>query len=272
MSDPVYIIGIDLGTTNSIVAYTDADIQKGKKPQINIFEIPQLVDAGVVEKRNILPSFIFVPGEYDVSKESLSLPWEEDSRLAVGEFARDRGEEIPQHLISSAKSWLCSTTIDRNKPILPWEGPKELSKLSPVEACDAWNHTMALEDENLKMENQDILLTVPASFDAVARELSVKAAQMAGLPHVTLLEEPQAAFYAWIEASGDKWREDVSKGDLILVCDVGGGTSDFSLIRVSEDVCDVGGGTSDFSLIRVSEEEGELVLERIAVGDHLLMG
>jgi len=261
LSDPVYIIGIDLGTTNSIVAYTDADIQKGKKPQINIFEIPQLVDAGVVEKRNILPSFIFVPGEYDVSKESLSLPWEEDSRLAVGEFARDRGEEIPQHLISSAKSWLCSTTIDRNKPILPWEGPKELSKLSPVEACsvilrhirDAWNHTMALEDEKLKMENQDILLTVPASFDAVARELTVKAAQMAGLTHVTLLEEPQAAFYAWIEASGDKWREDVSKGDLILVCDVGG-------------------GTSDFSLIRVSEEEGELVLERIAVGDHLLMG
>lgn len=177
------------------------------------------------------------------------------------EYARERGSEIPHRLISSSKSWLCHNLVDRNKPILPWESTDEKSKMSPVEASslilnhirEAWNFKMASENERLKMEYQDVLITVPASFDAVARDLTVKAAEMAGLQNITLLEEPQAAFYAWIEFAGDRWRDLVKKGDQVLVCDVGG-------------------GTSDFSLINVSEQEGDLVLERVAVGNHLLIG
>lgn len=265
MPHPAYIVGIDLGTTNCVVAYTETDFEKCKKPKIRVLEILQLVSAGVVEKRRILPSFILIPGKHDVSEEAMALPWDEKNRIAVGEFARERGAEIPHRLISSAKSWLCHSLVDRNKPILPWEGPEDSSKLSAVEASatilqhirDAWNYAMARTtggyDEKLKLENQEILLTVPASFDAVARELTAKAADMAGLSNITLLEEPQAAFYAWIESSGKRWREKLRIGDLILVCDVGG-------------------GTSDFSLIQVSEENGELMLERIAVGEHLLVG
>lgn len=261
MSEPVYIIGIDLGTTNSVVAYTDAKVEKGRKPEIRVFDIPQLVAPGTVENRKVLPSFVLLPGEHDVPEGGLKLPWNEDNAVAVGEFARERGAEIPHRLISSSKSWLCHTLVDRNKPILPWDGPEDMKKLSPVEAAsailghlrDAWNYSMAAEDETFRIENQDVLLTVPASFDAVARELTVQAAEMAGLTNITLLEEPQAAFYAWIESSGDDWRENIQKDDLVLVCDVGG-------------------GTSDFSLIRVTEEDGNLALNRIAVGDHLLVG
>ncbi len=261
MSDPTYIVGIDLGTTNSVVAYTEVNIEKGKEPDIRVLDIPQLVEAGTMEKRAVLPSFILVPGKHDVSKDALRLPWDEENKIAVGEFAKERGGEIPHHLIASSKSWLCHTLIDRNKPILPWEGPEDIPKMSPVEASsmilkhirDAWNHAMAREEETHRLESQDVLLTVPASFDAVARDLVVKAADMAGLSNITLLEEPQAAFYAWIESKGDKWRKLIKKEDLVLVCDVGG-------------------GTSDFTLINVTEEEGELVLERIAVGNHLLIG
>lgn len=261
MSDPVYIVGIDLGTTNSVVAYTEANVKKGETPNIRVLEIPQLTDAGVVEKQNILPSFILLPSPHDVPPDALRLPWSDTNTIAVGQFAKDRGSELPQKLIASSKSWLCHTWVDRNKPILPWEGPEDLTKLSPVEAAaeilkhirDAWNHAIAAEDDTLRIEQQEVLLTVPASFDAVARDLTVKAAEMAGLTRITLLEEPQAAFYSWIESSNDKWRENIQKGDLVLVFDVGG-------------------GTSDFSLIQVDEENGELALERIAVGDHLLVG
>lgn len=261
MTNPVYVIGIDLGTTNSVVAYTEAEPKEGRPFDIRLFEIPQLIDAGVIEKRRMLPSFILVPGEHDVSETAMALPWQERSLLAVGEFAKNRGAELPNRLISSSKSWLCQTMVDRSKPILPWEGTGAKSKKSPVEASaailqhirDAWNYVMAEDDERLKMENQEILLTVPASFDAVARELTVKSAEMSGLKNITLLEEPQAAFYAWIERTSGRWREMLSVGDLILVCDVGG-------------------GTTDFSLIKISEQRGELVLDRIAVGEHLLVG
>lgn len=261
MTEPYYIIGIDLGTTNSVVAYTEAKTEKGRKPDIRIFEIPQLTAPGTVEKRPLLPSFILIPGKHDVAEDALQLPWDSESRIAVGEFARNRGAEIPHRMISSSKSWLCNTMVDRNKPILPWDAPEDTIKMSPVEASatilkhikNAWNNDIAADDDDKRMEKQDILLTVPASFDAVARELTVKAAEMAGLENVTLLEEPQAAFYAWIDFSGDEWREKVRSGDLVLVCDLGG-------------------GTSDFSLIQVSEEDGNLELERIAVGDHLLIG
>lgn len=259
MSNPEFIIGIDLGTTNSVVSYT-----RDGGP-IQVFAIPQLTSPGTIEKRDILPSAVLIPGQNDTSPLALALPWDARAGRAVGEFARDRGAEIPHRLIASAKSWLCHGLVDRNAAILPWEGPDSNLKLSPVAASaailehirDAWNHEMAATasgmDDSLKMENQEILLTVPASFDAVARELTVNAAHMAGLSHVTLLEEPQAAFYSWIEAFGDNWRRNVSKGDLILVCDIGG-------------------GTTDFSLIAVTEKDGDLALERIAVGNHLLVG
>ena len=261
MTEPVYVVGIDLGTTNSVVAYTETTLEKGKQPEIRVFEIPQLVDAGVVEGRSVLPSFVLLPGPHDVPEGSLALPWKAETELAVGEMARERGAEIPHRLIASAKSWLCHTLVDRNKPILPWGAPEEVTQRSPVEAAslilthirNAWDHAMAREDESLALDRQDVLLTVPASFDAVARDLTVKAAGMAGLENITLLEEPQAAFYAWIQSKGENWRDHVHKGDLVMVCDVGG-------------------GTSDFSLISVSESDGELVLERIAVGDHLLVG
>jgi molecular chaperone DnaK (HSP70) len=261
MSDPLFIIGIDLGTTNSVVAFTEAAVEPGRPFEIAMLNIPQLVDAGVVENRPLLPSFILVPGEHDVASDALALPWQAQCTTAVGEFAKNRGAELPQRLIASAKSWLCNSMVDRNQPILPWESTNAPAKKSPVEASaailehirDAWNHTMAAEDPARRMEHQEILLTVPASFDAVARELTVTAASMAGLEHITLLEEPQAAFYAWIESTGGTWRDRIGKGDLVLVCDVGG-------------------GTTDFSLITISEENGELTLERVAVGDHLLVG
>ncbi len=260
MSEPVYIIGIDLGTTNSVVAYTEIRPEKDQ-PGIHTFKIPQLVGPGSVGPSEVLPSFVLLPGPHDVPPGALSLPWDEKATRAVGQFARDRGAEIPHRLIASAKSWLCHSGVDRNKPILPWEAPQDQERLSPVEASaailrhikDAWDHVMAAPDPSLRMEAQEVFLTVPASFDVVARNLTVQAAEMAGLPRVTLLEEPQAAFYAWIGASGDQWRDLVRVGDLILVVDVGG-------------------GTTDFSLIRVSESDGDLTLERVAVGDHLLVG
>ncbi len=261
MTDPRYIVGIDLGTTNSVVAYTPVEADQSGSSEIRLFEIAQLTDAGVVEKRPVLPSFILIPEEHDVASEAMAVPWKADNTLAVGEFAKNRGAELPGRLIASSKSWLCHTLVDRNQPILPWESTHTQTKQSPVQASaaildhirQAWNHSMAGEDPSLFLENQEILLTVPASFDAVARELTVQAAHLAGLPNITLLEEPQAAFYAWIEAGDQAWRDKIAVGDLVLVCDVGG-------------------GTTDFSLIQVSEENGELVLDRVAVGQHLLVG
>jgi molecular chaperone DnaK (HSP70) len=261
MSEPKYVVGIDLGTTNSVVAYTEAVVDEAKGPGIRIFMIPQLVGPGSVGEREALPSSVLLPGSHDVPEGGLAVPWNRDQSLAVGEFARDRGAEIPHRLISSSKSWLCHTGVDRKRPILPWEGEKDGRRLSPVEASaailrhikEAWNHSMGREDEALLMEKQDIILTVPASFDVVARNLTVEAANMAGLTDITLLEEPQAAFYAWIDGSREKWREKITVGDVVLVVDVGGGTTDFSLIRILED-------------------RGDLSLERIAVGEHVLVG
>lgn len=257
MSDSNYIVGIDLGTTNSVVAY----VETGKGNGIEIFKVPQLVEEGVVENRTILPSFVFLPEAHDVSKSGIALGWADTDRYVVGEFARNRGGELPARLISSSKSWLCNTLIDGNEPVLPWKGAGDLSKMSAVEAssavlshiCQAWNYAMATGDDDRRIEKQDVFLTVPSSFDAVARDLTVKAAEKAGLLNITLLEEPQAAFYSWIEASGDNWRKAVKKDDLVLVCDVGG-------------------GTTDYSLIRISEEAGNLALERLSVGNHLLVG
>jgi molecular chaperone DnaK (HSP70) len=262
MSTPRYIVGLDLGTTNSILAYIPiSELDRFEQPEIRILEIPQLVGPGAVAAQTMLPSFIYVPGEKDIAADARRLPWSDAIRFVLGELARQRGAEVPERLIHSAKSWLCHTSVDRSEALLPWGSSPEIEKLSAVEASAAildhircaWNHGMAREDETLALENQDIYLTVPASFDAVARELTVRAAQMAQLSNVTLLEEPQAAFYAWLAATRGQWRETVSAGDRVLVCDIGG-------------------GTSDFSLIQVSESAGNLELERIAVGSHLLVG
>lgn len=261
MSEAKYIVGIDLGTTNSILAYTETEADTRETPAIHILEIPQLVSSGAVAAQKMLPSFVYLPDENEIISDAMDLPWQDNVQQVVGELARNRGAELPQRLISSSKSWLCNTMVDRNQAILPWASPAEVRNLSPVEASAAildhirraWNHKIARDDENLMLERQEIYLTVPASFDAVARELTVKAANMAGLPDIILLEEPQAAFYAWIQASDDTWREAVRPGDLVLVCDIGG-------------------GTTDFSLIRVSESSGNLELERIAVGNHILVG
>ncbi|MCX7822134.1 MAG: Hsp70 family protein [Syntrophobacterales bacterium] len=262
MKEAKYIIGIDLGTTHCVVGY--APIGKDLRPDIRIFNIPQVIAPYEIKPLPLLPSFLLMPTSHDVPPDSVRMPWETtigDEGYVVGEFARKRGAEIPHRLISSAKSWLCHSGVDRTKAILPWGSSRDVKKLSPVEAFSlllhhikgAWNAEMAKDDPSLLLEHQDILITVPASFDVVARELTVKAVQMAGIEQFTLLEEPQAAFYGWIYDNEERWRELVKVGELILVCDVGG-------------------GTTDFSLIEVSEEDGSLALRRIAVGEHILLG
>ena len=255
-----YIVGIDLGTTNSAMARCNATAT-GEESPIEIRSIPQLVNPNEVAERTLLPSFLYIPGELDFPKGSLTLPWEPEPKFVIGELARKRGAESPKRLIASAKSWLSYSGVDRNAPILPWQASEDVPKLSPVEASSqflqylrtVWDSGEAGEQGELALAEQDVLLTVPASFDEEARELTRRAAEQAGYPHITLLEEPLAAFYAWLESQGDAWRRRIKVGDLVLVCDVGG-------------------GTTDLSLIVVSDENGDLTLKRVAVGDHILLG
>jgi hypothetical protein len=255
-----YIVGIDLGTTNSALARCNATAT-GEESPIEVRSIPQLVNPNEVTERTLLPSFLYIPGDLDFPKGSLTLPWEPEPKFLIGELARKRGAESPNRLVASAKSWLSYPGVDRNAPILPWQASEDVPKLSPVEASSqflqylrtVWDSGEAGEKGELALAEQDILLTVPASFNEEARELTRRAAEQAGYPHVTLLEEPLAAFYAWLESQGDAWRSRIKVGDLVLVCDVGG-------------------GTTDLSLIVVSEENGDLTLKRVAVGDHILLG
>jgi molecular chaperone DnaK (HSP70) len=223
--------------------------------------VPQVINPGTVEERPLVPSFLYLPKAGEVPAGSLKLPWDTGRDFAVGEYARKQGSLVETRLVCSAKSWLCHGGVDRKAPILPWKAPEGDRRVSPLEAttlylrhlAEAWNKRMAGDDAELRLEHQDVVLTVPASFDASARELTVEAARKAGLEYLTLLEEPQAAFYAWIDQSGDRWRKQVKVGDVVLICDVGG-------------------GTSDFSLIAIGEESGRLILTRVAVGDHILLG
>jgi hypothetical protein len=255
-----YIVGIDLGTTNSALAHCLVSVT-GEDAPITVQDIPQLVSPAEVAERRLLPSFLYIPGEVDFPKGSLALPWEREPRFVIGELARQRGAESPARLVASAKSWLCYAAVNRTAPLLPWQAPEEIPRVSPVEASSqflrylrsVWDNQHAKKKPELALNEQEVLLTVPASFDEEARELTRLAAEQASLKNVTLLEEPQAAFYAWLESQGDSWRKRIKVGDLVLVCDVGG-------------------GTTDFSLISVSEEKGELVLKRVAVGDHTLLG
>ena len=225
MSDAKYIIGIDLGTTHCVLAYTQKDQPESGSPEIRLLQIPQIVSPNELKTQALLPSFLLLPGPHDVPEGSLSLPWDDTMTYAVGEFARKRGAEIPNRLVSSAKSWLCHAGVDRTQPILPWDAPEDTQRVSPVEATTrylshiryAWNNEFARDDAALRLENQEVYLTVPASFDAVARELTAQAAQTAGLQNLTLLEEPQAAFYAWLEAQKNDWRKLISVGETVLV-------------------------------------------------------
>jgi len=254
-----FVVGIDLGTTNCALAYFDTGA--GDEPKLQHFQVPQVVAPGTVEPRPLLASFLYLPGPNEQPAGALNLPWSPNRDYSVGEFARNFGSQVPTRLVSSAKSWLCHLGIDRRQQILPWKAPEGGRKVSPVEAStmylkhlvDGWNANIAKDVDAHRLENQEIVLTVPASFDPMARELTVEAARAAGLERMTLLEEPQAAFYSWIDQSHDKWRDHVEVGDVVLVCDVGG-------------------GTSDFSLIAVGEEAGQLVLTRVAVGEHILLG
>ncbi len=256
-----FIIGIDLGTTNSAVAYVDTKGRERPGADIRTFEIPQLVAPGETAPRQMLPSFFYLPGPHELPPGSGDTPWAEGSDRIVGEFARIQGAKVPSHLVSSAKSWLCHSGVDREAEILPWGAPSDARKVSPVEASaeylqhirDAWDITFALEDPECLFDRQEVVLTVPASFDEAARELTVAAAKAAGYPNMVLLEEPQAAFYCWIVTHQDIWQREVRAGELILVCDIGGGTTDFSLITVIETPNGPG-------------------FRRVAVGDHLMLG
>jgi len=244
-----FSVGIDLGTTHTALAAAPV---AGDARAIDVFEIPQLVTRGALEPRALLPSFLYFAHE---SEGSLALPWG-TATTAVGEYARARAAESPARTVASAKSWLSHAGVNRREPLLPLGAPDDVEKVSPVEAsfryldhlAEAWRATRGSE-----LGEQDVILTVPASFDAAARELTVEAAQAAGFEHVTLLEEPQAALYAWLAAAGDGFRRQLRPGDVVLVVDIGG-------------------GTTDFSAIAVAERDGALELARVAVGDHILLG
>ena len=249
MSEPRYSIGIDLGTTHTALGYSPLDAEP---TALRVFDAPQLVTRGAVEARPLLPSFLYFAHE---SEGKFSLPWG-SGETAVGEFARTRAAESPGRTVASAKSWLSHAGANRREALLPLNAPEDVEKVSPVEAsfryldhlAEAFRHAHGVE-----LAAEDVILAVPASFDAAARELTVEAAEAAGFERVTLLEEPQAALYAWLAARGERFRSELGPGDVVLVVDIGG-------------------GTSDFSAIAVTEREGNLELQRAAVGDHILLG
>src|SRR5262245_16022771 len=240
---PRYLIGIDLGTTNSALAYVDLQRRpRDGRPQVQTFNVPQLVAPAEVAPRVLLPSFLYLPGPHDLTPGATALPWDQQRPYAVGEFARNHGARVPGRLVTSAKSWLCHAGVDRSAALLPWSAPPDVQRVSPVEASarylrhfvEAWNHVMARGRDEDRLEKQAVVLTVPASFDEVARNLTVEAARKAGLENLTLLEEPQAAFYCWLAAHSQAEAAALKPGARCLVVDVGGGTSDFSLIEAVE--------------------------------------
>ncbi|MDP9170821.1 MAG: Hsp70 family protein, partial [Acidobacteriota bacterium] len=249
-----YCIGIDLGTTNCALAW--AELASSEEPTVHLTAIPQLVNANEVTSEPLLPSFLYIPGERDFPDGAIALPWNEDPQYVVGKLAQRRGAEVSSRLVASAKSWLSYSSVDRTAAMLPWKAAEGVPRVSPVDAATEYlKHLRAAWDYEHPQDlfdAQEVLVTVPASFDAIARDLTHQAAEAAGFRNLTMMEEPQAAFYAWIDRHPD-WRQLVAKGDLVLVVDIGG-------------------GTTDFTLIAVTEKEGELQLERVAVGEHILLG
>ena len=253
---PRYVVGIDLGTTNSAVAFVDTEARPWR---LETFLVHQLTAPSTVERLETLPSFHYQPAAADAEGRALRLPWQtgDGPGYSVGALARDRGAEVPGRLVASAKSWLSHSGVDRTAALLPWHGVDDVSKVSPMEVSarylahvrEAWGFTHPQHP----LAEQDVVLTVPASFDEIARELTVAAARKAGLPRVVLIEEPQAAFYAWIYRRVDSGEAALEAGQNVLVLDVGG-------------------GTTDLTLIRVEGETGDLSFRRVAVGDHLILG
>lgn len=251
---PRYSVGIDLGTTHCVLSYIDNTQEEAK---VELMTIPQLTSPGTVESKTQLGSFLYQPHEHEMDDASRVLPWTEQPSALVGAIARNLGAKTPIRLIASAKSWLCHAGVDRREAFLPLGSPEEVEKVSPLRTTelylehlhDAWNH---VHPEH-PLTEQDVIITVPASFDPAARDLTVEAARNLGIEQLTLLEEPQAALYSWIDNSNDSWRDQVCAGDIVLVVDIGGGTTDLSLVEVTED-------------------EGNLELNRIAVGEHILLG
>ncbi|WED20553.1 Hsp70 family protein [Vibrio sp. JC009] len=248
-----YSVGIDLGTTHCVLSYSE----HGEETQVNTFAVPQLTAPGQVEEKSQLGSFLYQPHEHEMGEGSRTLPWTTEPNALVGAIARNLGSKTPMRLVASAKSWLCHGGVNRRDAFLPQGSPEEVEKVSPLRATelylehlkDAWNH----KNPEQRLEDQDITLTVPASFDPAARDLTAEAARNVGFAHLTLLEEPQAALYSWINNSDDQWRNEVEVGDVVLVVDIGG-------------------GTTDLSLVAVTEEDGNLNLNRVAVGEHILLG
>jgi hypothetical protein len=258
VSEARYAVGIDLGTTHCALSYVHLGISEGDEVAQDLMPVPQLTAAGSVEELPLLPSFLYLPHPDEFASADLALPWGGAADAILGEMARTVGARTPIRLVSSAKSWLCHPGVDRRAAILPPGAPEEeVARLSPFDASvrylahlrDAWNHSHPNDD----LARQEVTVTVPASFDPAARELTAEAAQAVGFERLVLLEEPQAALYSWIHQSRGEWRSQVRVGDMILVIDVGG-------------------GTTDLSLIAVTEREGALELSRVAVGEHILLG
>jgi molecular chaperone DnaK (HSP70) len=252
-----FSLGIDLGTSNSAVAADNFETD-----QTSLVEITQILRPNQVGEKTTLPSALYIPHPDEFPADALKLPWSDHSESAIiGHFARDHGALIPDRLVTSAKSWLSNFHVDPRREVLPWKSDIKEPKLSAFDCSqlylqhlkEGFLYAERIQGRNWDLSEAHIVLTVPASFDEVARNLTAEAAEAAGLGKVTLLEEPQAAFYAWTAQAGSAWRSQVSPGDLILVCDVGG-------------------GTADFSLIAISGKEGNLEVERISVGEHILLG
>jgi hypothetical protein len=252
-----FSLGIDLGTSNCAMALTDLDTDRTE-----IVPIPQIVAADQLAEKPTLASALYLPHPEEFRPGSFPLPWDDGGEAGiVGQFARDHGALVPDRLVTSAKSWLSNPHIDPKQRTLPWRSDSTEEKLSPFDCSrrylqhlkGAFLHGAQARGQQWDLGDCQIVVTVPASFDDVARSLTAAAAEAAGLGHVTLLEEPQAAFYAWAARAGRQWRDAVTPGDIILVCDVGG-------------------GTADFSLIAVTDVAGNLELERISVGEHILLG
>ncbi len=257
MSEARFAVDIDLGTTHSALACVDLAAD-GAHPPVATLAVPQLTAPGTVEERPVLPSFLYLPHADELRPADLTLPWPAPPGVVAGELARSLGARTPIRLVSSAKSWLCHPGVDRRAAILPAQTADEIERLSPLQASvrylehlrNAWDAA----HPDAPLAQQEVTLTVPASFDPAARELTAEAARAAGLEErLVLLEEPQAALYSWIAACGDAWRTRLKVGDVLLVVDVGG-------------------GTTDLSLIAAAERDGSLELHRVAVGDHILLG
>jgi hypothetical protein len=260
VSDPRYAIGIDLGTTHSALSYVNLQASDGEKTQHGVLAIPQLTAPGTIEELPLLPSFLYLPHADELAPGENNLPWQqsaEEQTGVAGEMARSRGATTPIRLVSSAKSWLSHPGVDRRSALLPNDAPEEVTRVSPLQASTRYlSHLRKAWEQahpDAPFGEQSVTVTIPASFDPGARELTAEAARAAGYTNLTLLEEPQAALYSWIQGSEGRWRKEVKPGDVILVVDVGG-------------------GTSDFSLIAVLERDGVLEPHRIAVGDHILLG